>query len=296
MVVVAAGPINAGRGEVLDGGRRFCDDQPMRYGFRFFLGVVGLAAVALAPSPRPAVAAETASLRIEVYGVAGLHVLTLHSYIDEIGGRYAISTDYATRGVAGLVIDLMTRAQVRGRLAADAAQPEWFRKDTRRNGVDRHEQVDYHPDGTIDGSATPPQPEPVPPAAARGTVDNLTAYFLLERQLARTGSCALAVPVFDGRYRYDLYFSDAGQKTLSTKAGQEFKGIAIGCRMMRQDPPGLTQDEKNEGAKQGTIWYARLLPGDTMVPVRMELEAQIGTVDGYLAELHGRGVDLKFME
>jgi len=30
--------------------------------------------------------------------------------------------------------------------------------------------------------------------------------------------------------------------------------------------------------------------------VRMQLEAQIGTVDGYLAELHGRGVNLKLME
>jgi hypothetical protein len=33
-----------------------------------------------------------------------------------------------------------------------------------------------------------------------------------------------------------------------------------------------------------------------MVPVRMELETQIGGVTAYLAELHGRGVDLKLME
>jgi hypothetical protein len=54
--------------------------------------------------------------------------------------------------------------------------------------------------------------------------------------------------------------------------------------------------EQDEGAKQGTIWYAKLIPGDLMVPVRMELETQIGGVTAYLAELHGRGVDLKLME
>jgi hypothetical protein len=54
--------------------------------------------------------------------------------------------------------------------------------------------------------------------------------------------------------------------------------------------------EQDEGAKQGTIWYAKLTSAELMVPVRMELETQIGGVTAYLAELHGRGVDLKLME
>ena len=54
--------------------------------------------------------------------------------------------------------------------------------------------------------------------------------------------------------------------------------------------------EQSEGARKGTFWYAPLLAGDAVVPVRMQLETQIGTVDAYLAELHGRGVDLRLME
>jgi hypothetical protein len=38
----------------------------------------------------------------------------------------------------------------------------------------------------------------------QGTVDQLTALFLLERQLARRGSCDLIAPVFEGCRRYDL--------------------------------------------------------------------------------------------
>jgi hypothetical protein len=63
-------------------------------------------------------------------------------------------------------------------------------------------------------------------------------------------------------------------------------------RHIRSAPEG----EQGEGARQGTFWYAPLLPGDVVVPVRMQLETQIGTVDAYLAELHGRGVDLQLMK
>ncbi|MGE5269483.1 MAG: DUF3108 domain-containing protein [Thiohalocapsa sp.] len=259
------------------------------------VAALALAVFALAPV-RSAARADQMTLRLEVYGLMGLHVLTLHSAIEETGGRYAITTDYATRGVAGLLVDLATKAQVEGRLGNPAVRPISFRRDTRRNGEARHEKVDYGPDGSVDGSSTPPPPTPVPATAARGTVDNLTAYFMLERQLARTGSCALSVPVFDGRYRYDLYFTDAGHKKLSSVAGQDFSGDTIACHMQRRDVSTLSEPEQNEGAKQGTIWYAKLLPGDAMVPVRMQMEAQIGVVDGYLAEVHGKGVNLKLME
>jgi len=263
---------------------------------RFSPGAVGAVLVAMGLLAAPARAADPIALRFEVYGLVGLHVLTLKSNIDEGGDRYAISVDYATTGVAGLFVDVKTRAQVRGRLTQTAAQPEAYRKDTRRNGEDRHNRVDYLPDGTVVGGSMPALPAPIPASAGRGTVDNLTAYFLLERQLARTGNCALAVSVFDGRYRYDLHFSDAGTKKLPYGGGQRFEGATTACRMTRRNISTGSDPEQEEGARQGTIWYAKLTPGDLMVPVRMELETQIGGVTAYLAELRGRGVDLKLMD
>jgi hypothetical protein len=261
---------------------------------RYALGCWMLAALGMPAAP--ALAADTIALRFEVFGIAGLHVMTLHSLIDEVGNRYAITVDYATTGVAGVFVDVKTHAQVRGRLSQASAQPEAYLRDTRRNGVERHARLDYRPDGTVEGGLTPPLPQPVPVGAGRGTVDNLTAYFLLERQLARNESCALAVPVFDGVHRYDLYFSDGGKPDLAPAGGQRFAGATIACRMQRQFMTTESGPEQSEGARQGTIWYARLVPGDVMVPVRMELETQIGSVTVYLAELHGRGVDLQLME
>ena len=261
----------------------------------FWRGFGALLPLALGLVTAPAVAADRLSMRVEVYGPLGLHVLTLNTILEETGDRYAITADYATTGVAGLIIDQKTHAQARGRLTPASAQPESFRSLTRRNGVERQDSADYRPDGSVDGRSTPAPSDPVTAAAARGTVDNLTAYLRLERQVAAKQTCALTAPVFDGRNRYDLVFADAGQQVLSSENGQRLEGRTIACLMTRH-LRGATAAEQDEGARQGTIWYAPLLPGDVVVPVRMRLDTQIGSVDAYLAELHGRGIDLRLME
>lgn len=240
-------------------------------------------------------AADRLSTRLEVFAVLGLHVLTLHSYLDETSDRYTVTTDYATTGVAGLLVQQSSRAQTVGRFTALSVEPTSYRAETRRNGVEIRSSVDYGPDGSVVGSSTPAPANPVAAAAARGTVDNLTAYFRLQRQLAAGKGCNLTVPVFDGRYRYELVFEDAGRKVLSPEGGQQFEGPAIACRMTRR-LPDEAKGEEIEGAREGTIWYAALLPGDVPVPVRMTLDTQIGSVDGFLAELHGRGVDRVLMK
>src|SRR4029077_18392487 len=124
-----------------------------------------------------------------------------------------------------------------------------------------------------------------------------TAYFLIERQLARDGVCTRLIPVYTGHRLYDLRFTDLGEKTLVPAGGQRFAGTTRACHMQRGEIGGFPADSKDsEGAREGTIWYARLIPGDLLLPVRMELETEIGSVTASLAELHGRGVDLKFME
>jgi hypothetical protein len=58
--------------------------------------------------------------------------------------------------------------------------------------------MDYRSDGSVAADTTPPSPALQNPAAAnqiRGTVDQLTAFFILERQLALHSTCALVVPV-----------------------------------------------------------------------------------------------------
>jgi hypothetical protein len=262
----------------------------------FFAGLLLSAAVL-----RPAAADDVVKMEFEGFGPAGLHVLTTHTTVAEDSVAYEIDGDFSTTGLASLVASVANRSVTRGREIGDQPRPVSFDSETDRNGAVQHLRVDYKPDGTPNGSATPPPQEPVTPVAytqLAGTVDNLTAYLLLEKQVAHGGSCALRVPVFDGRHRYDLQFSDGGQHVLSPAEGQNFSGQTQACRMARTEIGGFYVDRSHEeGARAGTIWYAPLLPRDALaVPVRMEMETEIGKVVLFLAQLRGRGVNLKLMD
>jgi hypothetical protein len=68
--------------------------------------------------------------------------------------------------------------------------------------------------------------------------------------------------------------------------------------MVRNEIGGFYVDKSHaEGASAGIIWYAPLLPeSDLAVPVRMEMQTEIGPVEIVLSRLRGRGVDLKLMD
>jgi len=267
--------------------------------------------VALAMLASPAIAADKIAMRVEVFGMGGMHVATDRTTIEQIGKNYAISGDLKTGGLAGMFQDFQSHATARGRLTATGAQPDSYNGDVRRDSGERHDKVDFRAGAVAAGSSTPPakgpakgpaqssvsevSAAPATGAAAppRDAVDPLTAYFLVERRLGTGGDCAISIPVFDGRHRYNLQFTDAGEQKLSASGGQHYSGDAKACKMKRENVAGYPTD-KLEMPQRGTMWYARLMPGDLMLPVKREMVTDIGSVTGHLAELHGRGADLKF--
>ena len=270
----------------------------MRFARHMVLPAILAASLLVASASKaPAEDTEKIHVRFEIFGFAGLHVLTNRTTIEEAGDRYSLAMDLDTRGLARVFVDLTSHSEVHGRLARDAARPDVYRAEVRRNGVDRSYGVDYRGDGAVINASTPPSPgrwSTIPAERIRGTVDQLTAYFLLERQLAQRGTCALTVPVFDASALYNLRFTDIGSEVLAANSYQNFAGASHLCRVVREEilrNPGQGEDTY----QQGKVWYARLASGDLMLPVRMEFETAFATVSGYLAELHGHGVHLQLM-
>jgi hypothetical protein len=262
-------------------------------------------AAAFLAAPRPCAAPEAAptkfELRIEVYAFAGFHVLTNRTTIDTSGGHYRITTELDTRGIVSLFIDLNSRSETNGRLAGNAVFPESYRSDVKRNGVDRRYRIDYAAAGPLASEWTPPASawqSPIPPEKLRGTVDQLTAYFLVERRLAESGNCSLVVPVFDGHSRYDLRFRDARPDDAAGRGPQNFAGRTHVCTVTRDDIGGFSgnQDASEGTYQKGRVWYARLGPSGQMVPVRIDYDTEFGVVTGYLAELRGPDGTLHFTE
>jgi hypothetical protein len=238
--------------------------------------------------------ADRVNARFEIFGFAGLHVLTDRTTVEEMADRYAIATDLDTRGLASVFVDLRSHSEVHGRFAKAEPHPIEYRADMRRNSADRHYGLDYSGDGAVMNVSAPASPERfllVAEKQIRGTVDQLTAYFIVERQLAQRGTCTLVVPVFDGSGLYKLRFTDVKRETLSADGYQNFAGPTQVCEVVRADIRA-NPDRNEDTYRRGKIWYARVIAGDRLVPVRMEFDTAFGGVKGYLAELHGRGVDL----
>jgi hypothetical protein len=259
------------------------------------LAAIAVALLVTPGAPRtPAAETDRVYARFEVFGFAGFHVLTNRTTIQEVGDRYAITMDLDTRGLASVFVDLTSHSEVHGEFARGAARPEAYRADVRRNGVERHYSLDYRRDGTVTNASVPAstgRPFLVAADQLRGTVEQLTAYFILERQLASGGSCLLVVPVFDGAGFYNLRFSDLRRETLSADGYQKFTGPAQVCQVVREDIV-VNPDRNEDTYKRGRIWYARVAD-DRMLPVRMEYDTAFGVVKGYLAEVRGHGATLQ---
>ena len=87
------------------------------------------------------------------------------------------------------------------------------------------------------------------------------------------------------------------QQKLSPKGGQNFAGVTTVCHMKRIEIAGFpAKTEDSEGARSGTLWYARVVPGNLVQGIRMEMETEAGQISAYLAEVQANGADLKLME
>ena len=75
--------------------------------------------------------------------------VTLRNRIEESGERYTITTDYATKGLASVFVDLTSHSEVRGRLVRDTVRPDAYHGEVRRNGTDRYYRIDYRADGSV---------------------------------------------------------------------------------------------------------------------------------------------------
>jgi hypothetical protein len=257
-----------------------------------------IAAVLLALGSAPLAAApKRVEARFEIFGFAGIHLLTNRTTVEQAAHQYGITMDLDTRGLARVFVDLASHSDVRGDLDGGAVHPSLYRSDVRRNGVGRHYQVDYGDDGMVVDASTHPSsapPLPVTKEQIRSTVDQLTAYFLLERQLSDRGTCTMVVRVFDGSGLYNLRFTNLKRETLAADGYQNFTGPAQSCEVVRQDLVA-NPDGSERTYQRGRIWYARVVPGADVMPVRMEYDTAFGVVKGYLAEVRGAGVDLHLM-
>src|SRR3546814_7071423 len=111
----------------------------------------------------------------------------------------------------------------------------WGTDDDSEEGA-RLVEISYDRRGEVIGTLVQPAQDwegrhPLPPDAGKGTLDPLSVIAGLGELLQAGGRCEGTFPVFDGRKRYDLIVSDAGERALEPTSYSLYTGPARRCKL-----------------------------------------------------------------
>lgn len=191
-------------------------------------GALAVLLAAGAASAEPPGAPPVSHFRYEAWW-GGVYAAEFTLTMANDAGAFETAFRLETRGPLDWFVRLAVAAESRGR-AESALAPDVYR--SRFEGRRRHgaTEIVYDPEtraaavarrsGPRDGALAPddekPGDNPVPPAKRIGTVDPLTAFAEAVRR-ARTfaagGGGRAAIPIFDGKRRFDLEVAYAGRTT-----------------------------------------------------------------------------------
>lgn len=202
--------------------------------FRFFAGMATAAALAF-----PAGAERTDSVSFKVY-LKGLPIGILAFNGIEKDGAYAVAGKLKATGIVGALLKVGYEAEVRGAVANGAFVPARY-KEIRddRNGR-RTAWMEYR-----DGVPGPKRYDPprkstsgvIDPATQKGTVDPLTALYVVLRDQDGPDPCDRALAIFDGKKRAGLRLSPLAASPEEVRCSGEYRRVAgYSAREMREKP------------------------------------------------------------
>lgn len=256
------------------------------------LGAGFLAASALTPSA--AVLAEPGSGQRPVtatYDVyfGGFHVLNATAQMENGGEAYRINAEAETQGMLSWFFEWKGTTESRGYVAADRIVPQQHDNHGISDRGERKVRLRYDQAGDIVESLVMPEQDwedrhPLPADAGEGTLDPVSVIAGLGHLLQAGGPCSGSFAVFDGRRRYDLTVADAGTTVLEANDYSIYDGEARGCYVSYELLGGhrIERSKYAATARDRIVWVASPAEGAPLIPVRLSIETDYGTVMGHL--------------
>ncbi len=226
--------------------------------------------------------ADETPLRATYAGYShGLNILNLDTAMTLGAADYRLQITYRLSGMVGALVHGDGATVVDGRFAGSRALPRELFSTGHLRGTARVTQIDW-----VDGSpritqmvpAVETERDPVPPAEQAHTIDTLSAMAALMRQVTDTGRCDGAMRTFDGHRLSEIAAHTIGPETLEPTGRSSFQGTALRCDFDGRQLGGFLRDEDQEAVRRpqhGSAWFARLRPGQPMIPVRIVFSTRL---------------------
>lgn len=253
------------------------------------------AASATVEERRPPSASRGIDLVYAVH-IGGIHAVDLKIRLTLDADRYKVELSSHIDGLVRYLLPWSLRVESKGRVAGEGFVPESVHTESAWRGKRRWRTVEYKDRRPIVVSVEPKRKtRPIPAERLLGSVDVATAILTVARAVPGEQSCAIRVPVFDGRRRFDAVIEAHGEDELPRSSRSAYSGKAEVCdlaiemlhgRRKNTDYGGLASGEKTM-----TFWFAQLFDGIYPLPVRVQLDTDLGGVIGHLtsARMDGAG-------
>ncbi len=233
--------------------------------------------------------------------IGGLEALSATATIGVDQQHYDVEIKAVTAGAIGRMMPWVVHIASKGNVTGDRLQPVEHAQVNNFQGKDRSVTLAYDGHGGfIDRKVMPDaqedQRDEVPPDMTRDTLDIVSGVLAGLRAVDRTGSCNSRVPVFDGRRRFDLIYSDDGHETLESSGAAIYSGDALKCAVKVEPVAGFWRKNQKKffsrrvnGEDQVVpieVFIARVGANKVEVPVRIESTSPFGPLVLNLQGVH----------
>ncbi len=198
---------------------------------------------------------------------------------------YTMAASGNASGLISTLIDGESTITVRGAMREGKPSPAQFTMQLKRDDEKSETRMTLDGGDAKDIVATPPSTEkdrvPVTDAHRRGIVDPLSALVIpagAEGLTAQT--CQRALPIFDGRRRYNLQLSF--KRMDKVKADKGYAGPALVCAATFQPVAGHRANSAlakylTEG-RDIEIWFVPVTGTAFLAPFRLQIASMIGNM------------------
>ncbi|HEX7776387.1 MAG TPA: DUF3108 domain-containing protein [Parvibaculum sp.] len=196
------------------------------------------------------------------------------------GADYRLKTVLSTAGLPRAFYEAQFKLASEGRLADAHVKPAVYNSDSWDKSSARKVTLSYDGEGMPSLKAVPPYKpgdlSDVMPYQQLGTQDPVSAA--LVPVVGGGDPCDRSIPVFDGRRRYDLQLSRAGEVKM-TPRGLKAPVIAIACNIKYVPVAPIERKKFTEMLRQNDgmkVWLAPFNGGRVYMPVRLQLHTPLG--------------------
>lgn len=253
--------------------------------------LAGVSAGAENRAGAPLPADDRVTFDYQIY-FGGLNVMQLGVDVGISPDAYDVTARVQTIGFAGFVAPWKSVATSEGSIDEGRIEPRQHRVSGEFRGRTRTTAIDFDHNGEVATVALQPPPgngpnDQVPEALRRGAIDPPSALLAVTRLMAQDGRCNGRMRVFDGRRRYDVILTDRGRETLAANDYNAYHGTAIRCDFHFEPIVSeyVAQPEHKRRFRSGRAWFAELVPGRPVVPVRLEIDGDYAQTLVHLSEM-----------